>query len=172
MYAPILSEATKNLSLETSNWGLFLPRSLIECIFLTLLIIIQSNVVISMNVFDCNDSYHGFTFLVLHAIHFIDHAEMASGRNQKKKLKLSRSVSRFMKIEKICDNWIGCGERKPWWGLIWSNFKRKYENAFLKWTKMSIVHQFRLSYCKSELVVFGWMKIFLSLSLNWSLEGK
>ena len=37
---------------------------------------------------------------------------------KKKKLKLSRSVSRFMKIEKICDNWIGCGERKPWWGLM------------------------------------------------------
>ena len=61
---------TKNLSLETGNWGLFSPRSLIEYIFLTLLIIIQSNVVISMNVLDCNDSYHGFTLLVLHTIHF------------------------------------------------------------------------------------------------------
>ena len=170
MYAPILSEATKNLSLETSNWGLFLPRSLIECIFLTLLIIIQSNVVISMNVFDCNDSYHGFTFLVLHAIHFIDHAEMASGRNKKKKLKLSRSVSRFMKIEKICDNWIGCGERKPWWGLILSNFKRKYENAFLKWTKMSIC----LSYINSDsrIVKVNWLCLgeWRSLSLYHSLD--
>ena len=108
------------LTKTSGNWGLFSPRFVIECVFLTLLIIIQSNVVISMNVFDCNDSYHGFTFLVLHTIHFyhtwID--KQAQGIRRKKQKNLSQSVSRFMKIEKICDNWIGCGKRKPWWVLI------------------------------------------------------
>ena len=78
MYAPILSEATKTLG----NWGFYSPQFVIECVFLTLLIIIQSNVVISMNVFDCNDSYHGFTFLVLHTILFIPLEKTSPGKKE------------------------------------------------------------------------------------------
>lgn len=85
MYAPILSEATK-----TSEWKqvieVYFRHDLwLNVFFLTLLIIIQSEVVISMNVFDCNDSYHGVTFLVLHTNLYWSHLKDKRVRDEIKK---------------------------------------------------------------------------------------